>query len=188
MGQTVQYQGFNIRSSPRYAAEWNKWAMEISISAVHSSDTRSQKFSGDVLYASEAEADHQGIAFGRRVIDGKVPGQCVDDLKAADRRTTPRFRVQFRTTFAGTTKVEGTGVVLDLSLGGARVESGLAPQLGARLELRIYASGQGWPLMVDGATVQWVRGQVFGLAFNHMKDTERTRLENVLATLHEVGC
>lgn len=187
MGQTVHYQGFTIHSAPRYVAEWNKWSMEITISIDHAGDTKAQTFSGGVLYPSETEADVQGMAFGRRVIDGKVPGQSVEDLKAADRRATPRFRVQFRTTFAGVTKAEGTGVVLDLSLGGARVESGHAPRPGAGLELRIYVPGEDWPLMVDSATVQWAKGEVFGLAFNHIKDVERTRLKDVITTLNEGG-
>jgi hypothetical protein len=187
MSEIAHYQGFTIHSTPRHVPEWNKWAMEITISVDHAGDIKAHTFSGGVLYLSEAEADSQGMAFGRRVIDGKVPGQSVENLKAADRRAAPRFRVQFRTTFAGVTKVEGTGLILDLSLGGARVESRFAPEPSAGLELRIYVPGQDWPLMVDGATVQWVRGEVFGLAFNHMKDAERTRLGDVLATLNEGG-
>src|SRR5215831_9445234 len=59
----------------------------------------------------------------------------------SDRRATPRFRVQFRTVVSGTgtgTVVEGMGTVLDLSLGGCRVEAPLAVEPHLLLELRIY--------------------------------------------------
>jgi hypothetical protein len=36
----------------------------------------------EVLYASEDEADFYGMAFGQRVIDGRVDGLTVWDLNA----------------------------------------------------------------------------------------------------------
>ena len=60
------------------------------------------------------------------------------DLKPEDRRATPRFRVQFRTTFSASLKLERTGILLDLSAGGCRIESPLTPEPGFSLELRIY--------------------------------------------------
>jgi hypothetical protein len=56
----------------------------------------------------------------------------------SDRRLVPRFRVQFRTvvTVAGTA-IEGEGTVLDLSLGGCRIDAPLAVQPSTLMELRI---------------------------------------------------
>lgn len=54
---------------------------------------------------------------------------------------------------------------------------------GLTLELRIYAPGLEWPLMVDVATVQWVSGQTFGLAFFRITESERQRLERVMLNL-----
>jgi hypothetical protein len=53
------------------------------------------------LYKTEQEADIHGIALGQRLIDGKVEGRSVTDLKTQDRRrrhasvcnSTPRFRL-----------------------------------------------------------------------------------------------
>lgn len=104
-----------------------------------------------------------------------------------NRRATPRIRVQFRITFSATPALEGTGVILDLSAGGCRVESPLMLSPGASLELRIHVPDLAWPVMVDAATVQWVRDQTFGLAFLRMKDSERQRLDQLITALMNVS-
>ena len=105
------------------------------------------------------------------------------DMKIEDRRATPRFRVQFRTTVSGCTQPEGTGVILDLSKGGCRLESPLAILPGLSLELRVHVPGLEWPLMIDGADVQWVSEQFAGLAFVRIRQTEQQRLDEVLTNL-----
>jgi hypothetical protein len=101
----------------------------------------------------------------------------------SDRRVTPRFHVQFRAVFSGTPGrvLEGMGSVLDLSLGGCRVEAPFAVQQSLLMELRIYVPDLEWPLMVDGAVVQWVKGQTFGLRFLQLRQTEDDRLAQVIA-------
>ncbi|HSL02816.1 MAG TPA: PilZ domain-containing protein [Nitrospiraceae bacterium] len=104
------------------------------------------------------------------------------DMKMEDRRATPRFRVQFRTTVSDPTQPEGTGLMLDLSRGGCRLESLLLILPGLSLELHIYVPGLEWPLMIDGADVQWVSEQTAGLAFVRIRETEQQRLDEVLTT------
>jgi hypothetical protein len=104
------------------------------------------------------------------------------DMKGKDRRATPRFRVQFRTTVSGSTEPEGTGILLDLSRGGCRLESPLLILPGLSLELRIYVPGLEWPLMIDGADVQWVTEQTAGLAFVQIRETEQQRLDELITT------
>jgi hypothetical protein len=144
---------------------------------------RTRQFSVESLYASEYEADIHGIAYGQRLIDGKVEGQSVMDMKTTDRRATPRLRVQFRTTFSGSSTLEGTGIMLDLSTGGCRIESPVIVEAGVSLELRIYAPDIEWPLMIEAASVQWVSGHTFGLAFFRISETERLRLGQVIYKL-----
>jgi hypothetical protein len=103
-----------------------------------------------------------------------------------DRRKTPRFRVQFRTTFFGPTKLEGDGTVLDLSLGGCRVEASTTVHPSLLLELRIYVPELDWPIMIDGATVQWVNGQTFGLSFLQLREAEQARLRQLIERLADV--
>lgn len=104
------------------------------------------------------------------------------DMKMEDRRTTPRVLVQFHTTVSDPTQPEGTGLVLELSRGGCRLESPLLILPGLSLELRIYVPGLEWPLMIEGADVQWVNEETAGLAFVRIRETEQQRLDEVLTT------
>ena len=118
-------------------------------------------------------------------VEGKMEGRSVMDLKTPDRRTTPRVRVQFRTTFSDATRLEGMGIILDLSMGGCRIESPIPVVPGFSLELRIYAPDVEWPIMIEAASVQWVSGLMFGLAFFRLREAERQRLEQVINALRE---
>jgi hypothetical protein len=180
MGKTDEYQGYKIQSAPEYLKDSKKWRLRIFISVDDHRGVRTREFSADVLYATEQDADVHGIAFGQRVIDGKVEGRSVMDMKTEDRRATPRLRVQFRTTFSSSSKVEGTGIMLDLSAGGCRIESLVSVEPGLSLELRIFVPDLEWPLMVEAASVQWVSGQIFGLAFFRISEPEQQRLEQVI--------
>jgi hypothetical protein len=185
MGKTVEYQGYKILSAPHYRADGENWRRHIVISLEDHRGYRSREFSSNIVYATEQEADIHGIAFGQRLIDEKVEGRSVMDMKMADRRATPRLRVQFRTTFSDSTKVEGTGHLLDLSTGGCRLESQVTVELGISLELRIYVPGLEWPLMIEAANVKWVSGQIFGLAFVRLTDTEHQRVGQLIKDLME---
>jgi hypothetical protein len=182
MDKTIEYQGYKIESTPRHLED-DKWRLHIFISVEDSRGVRTRQFSVESLYASEYEADIHGIAYGQRLIDGKVEGQSVMDMKTTDRRATPRLRVQFRTTFSGSSTLEGTGIMLDLSTGGCRIESPVIVEAGVSLELRIYAPDIEWPLMIEAASVQWVSGHTFGLAFFRISETERLRLGQVIYKL-----
>jgi PilZ domain len=185
MAKTVQYEGYTIHSTPHYQTDSEQWRLRIFISFEDHRGVRTREFSSEVLYATEQEADIHGTTFGQRLIDGKVEGQSVMDMRTEDRRAMPRLRVQFRTTFSGSTILEGTGVMLDLSMGGCRIESQVTVEPGVSLELRIYAPDIEWPLMIEAASVQWVSDQTFGLAFFQIRDTEHQRLEQVISDLME---
>ena len=187
MDKTVLYEGYAILSSPRYVAESGKWQLSIVISIRLHGGVKPRKFSSEVLYATEQEADIQGIDFGQRIIDGKVKGLSVAHMKIENRRATPRFHGQFQTTVSGPTKTEGTGIMLDLSAGGCQLESSLTIARGQLLELRIAVPGLESPLMIDGARVQWVSGQLIGLAFVRIRKTEQQRLDRVIADLRVRG-
>jgi hypothetical protein len=184
MGKLIEYQGYTIESVP-YLGDGQKWQLSIFISVEDERGVRTRTFSPEGVYASEQEADIHGITFGQRLIDGKVEGQSVMDMKTEDRRATPRLRVQFRTTFSASPTLEGTGLMLDLSAGGCRIESPITVEAGISLELRIYAPDVEWPLMVEAASVQWVSGQTFGLPFFRIKETELERLGQVIRALTE---
>ena len=185
MAKTVEYEGYTIHSTPQYQTDSEQWRLRIFISFEDHRGVRTREFSSEVLYATEQEADIHGTTFGQRLIDGKVAGQSIMDMKTEDRRAMPRLRVQFRTTFSTSSKLEGTGNMLDLSLGGCRIESPVTVEPGVSLELRIYAPDIEWPLMIEAASVQWVSGQTFGLAFFQITETEQQRLGEVVSDLME---
>jgi hypothetical protein len=187
MAKTVEYEGYTIQSRPYYDANWDKWQIRILISCESPQGIRTREFSSMVLYGTEQEADIHGVTFGQHLIEGKAEGQSVMDMKMDDRRTTPRVRVQFRTTFSDATKLEGIGVLLDLSLGGCRIESPVPVVPGLALELRIHVPDLEWPIMIEAASVQWVSGLMFGLAFFQLREAERQRMELVINALMEGG-
>ena len=80
MGKTVSYEGYTIQSASRCRADGGKWQLRILISFEQHGGVKTREFSADVLYATEQEADIHGIAFGQRLIDGKVEGQSVMDI------------------------------------------------------------------------------------------------------------
>ena|SRR6185295_84348 len=172
MGKSVEYDGYTIESAP-YLGDDQTWRLGIFISVEDDRGLRTRTFSPEGVYASEHEADIHGITFGQRLIDGKVDGRSVADMKTTDRRTSPRLRVQFRTTFLASPTVEGTGLMLDLSSGGCRIESSVIVEPGMSLELSIYAPDLDRPLMIEAANVQWVSGHMFGLAFFRITETDR---------------
>jgi len=183
MARTINYDGYTIQSTPHHETDGEKWRLRVFISVEDHRGVRTREFPAEVVYATEQEADTHGIAFGQRLIDGKVKGLSVMDLKAEDRRATPRIRVQFRATFSASPKLEGTGIMLDLSLGGCRIESPLTMDPGVSLELRIYVPDIEWPLMIEAASVQWVSGPTFGLGFVRLREQERERLRLVIERL-----
>ena len=85
MGKTLEYQGYTIQSSPYHLADGEKWQLRIFVSVDDHRGVKAREFSADGVYATEQEADIHGIAFGQRLIDGKVEGQAVMDMKTVDR-------------------------------------------------------------------------------------------------------
>lgn len=116
-------------------------------------------------------------------IDGKVERRSVMNLKGEDQRTAPRVALRVHAMVSGSVQSEGTGIILDLSRSGCRLESSLLMLPGLSLELRIAVPSLEWALMIDGADVQWADEDRAGLAFVRIRETERQRLSHVMTTL-----
>lgn len=101
-----------------------------------------------------------------------------------DRRVQPRFTTQFRSTFSGQ-RQEGQGRTLDVSAGGCKIESDIQVEQGAKLECRLHIPGLDWPLRIDEATVRWVDGHSFGIAFSRISPEEFAKLKMVLSELEQ---
>lgn len=114
------------------------------------------------------------------------PAQTSDKskLRPHERRIQPRFTTQFRSTFSGHYE-EGQGRTLDISSGGCKIESEMRVAQGATFECRLHVPGLDWPLRIDEATVRWVEGSTFGVAFTRIRPEEVTKLNTVLANLKQ---
>ncbi len=101
-----------------------------------------------------------------------------------DRRVQPRFTAQFRSTFLGQ-RQEGQGRTLDVSAGGCKIESDMKVEQDAKFECRLHIPGLDWPLRIDEATVRWVDGKSFGIAFSRITPEEFAKLRTVLSELEQ---
>ena len=101
-----------------------------------------------------------------------------------DRRVQPRFTTQFRSTFSGQ-REEGQGRTLDISTGGCKIESDTKVMQGDKLECRLHIPGLDWPLRIGEATVRWVDGNTFGIAFSRISPEELAKLKTILSELEQ---
>ena len=72
MDTPITYQGFRIQSMP-YAMP-GQWRTRICISLENDRGIKTREFSAESIYETEKEATIHGIAFGQRIIDGKIAG------------------------------------------------------------------------------------------------------------------
>ena len=94
-----------------------------------------------------------------------------------EKRQHVRVPAQFRSHFSRKSPVvAGDGELLDLSPGGCRVTSHTAVSSELQLELCIFPGDEGNPIIVDAATVQWIDGQQFGLAFTQIRPVAQRQL------------
>jgi hypothetical protein len=75
MSQEVTYKGYTIRPALRQLPDTGQWELNVFISwPVEDDDEESRHFYSTGRYATVEEATVQCIAYGQRIIDGKVPG------------------------------------------------------------------------------------------------------------------
>ena len=101
-----------------------------------------------------------------------------------ERRVQPRFTTQFRSTFSGG-RNEGNGRTLDLSIGGCKIESDTVVGQGEKFECRLHIPDLDWPVMIDEASVRWIDGKTFGLAFTRIRSEEQIKIANLIGRLEQ---
>ena len=106
--------------------------------------------------------------------------------QSEDRRSTPRFEVEFRTLVSDKSGInDQVGVILDLSLSGCHVRVPILVYPTLVMELRLYAPDLDRPIFVEKAVVQWVKGDTFGLHFLILQQAELIRLGRLIARITE---
>lgn len=94
-------------------------------------------------------------------------------------RTYARFLVQFPMMYLGRT-VSGQGVIKGLSLAGCQALGNAPASAGQMLSVRLTLPNDQEPLVIDRATVKWVKGLEFGLTFDHLDEQQTIRLQQVI--------
>lgn len=77
----------------------------------------------------------------------------------------------------------GRGIVQELSRVGCRILGNDLVIMGETLRVRIALPNSTKPLLIEQATVQWVNGLGFGLAFTHFHPLQADRLQHLLEAL-----
>jgi len=96
-----------------------------------------------------------------------------------ERRQHRRVPAQVKSLLkANSHEVEGETV--DLSLGGARIESSLIVQPGKQITVKLIIPGGEDPIYIDQAQVQWIHDQTFGVRFLEIRQQELDELEQLI--------
>jgi PilZ domain len=79
--------------------------------------------------------------------------------------------------------IVGEGIIKDLSLSGSYITGNAAVSIGAVIALQIFVPGDPEPLLIDRATVKWVKGSDFGLDFDASESEVTERITKIISTL-----
>ncbi|GMV49871.1 MAG: hypothetical protein NBKEAIPA_00276 [Nitrospirae bacterium] len=79
----------------------------------------------------------------------------------------------------------GTGKVCDLSVKGWRIEGDKPVSVGMKLTLRVFLPDQPKAIDIEGVTVQWVQGHVFGLETVTMNAVAEARIQQFILSMLE---
>ena len=75
---------------------------------------------------------------------------------------------------------ETEAVTLDLSVGGAKFECDLEVYPGKVIRVRLVIPGAEEPISIEGARVQWVGEETFGVSFQNVRPDELDELEQLI--------
>ncbi len=79
--------------------------------------------------------------------------------------------------------IAGEGIIKDLSLNGSYMTGNVPVSVGLALSLQIFVPGDPEPLLIDRATVKWVKGSEFGVDFDTPEPKVAERITTVISTL-----
>jgi len=80
-------------------------------------------------------------------------------------------------------RIAGRGIIKDLSLTGSYITGNAPVSVGMALALQIFVPGDPVPLLIDRATVKWVKGSEFGVDFDTPEPKVAERITQVISTL-----
>ena len=77
---TETYDGYEIIPASYQLADDGKWAVQVYIAKEVGSERRERQFSAGNTFDKKARAERHCLDFGRKIIDGEIPGCSVDNL------------------------------------------------------------------------------------------------------------
>lgn len=77
----------------------------------------------------------------------------------------------------------GEGIINDLSLSGSYITGNAPVSVGLALALQVFVPGDPEPVLIDRATVNWVKGTEFGVDFDTPQAKVTARITTMIATL-----
>jgi hypothetical protein len=79
--------------------------------------------------------------------------------------------------------IAGEGIVKDLSLSGSYITGNVPVSVGMELSLQMFVPGEPELLMIDRATVKWIKRAEFGVDFHDLQPEVTDRITRLIATL-----
>ena len=79
--------------------------------------------------------------------------------------------------------IAGEGIIKDLSLSGSHIIGNVPVSVGMALALQIFVPGDPELLLIDRATVTWVKRAEFGVEFDNPQPKVAERITQVISTL-----
>ena len=79
--------------------------------------------------------------------------------------------------------VAGEGIIKDLSLNGSYITGNRPVSIGMVLALHIFVPGEAELLLIDRATVKWVKRAEFGVDFDTHEPKVAERITKLISTL-----
>ena len=138
---------------------------------------------GAIAYVQKPVKAEQLIATIRGVLGQPVGAEENKDSKAElVMRGHQRFERSVPVRYQGA-KIAGEGIINDLSLSGSSMTGNAPVSIGMVLTLHMFVPGDPAPLLIDRATVQWVKGPEFGVDFGTPPPKVAERLTQVISML-----
>ena len=80
-------------------------------------------------------------------------------------------------------EIAGEGIIKDLSLSGSYMTGNTPVSVGMTLALQLFVPGEPEPLLIDRATVKWVKGSEFGMDFDTLQPKVAERITAIISML-----
>ena len=77
---TLNYKGFDITPSSQQRAVSGEWTVRVLIENHTGGGVNKRFFDAPNTFPGKDEAENQSVIFGKKIIDGEVPGYSVEGL------------------------------------------------------------------------------------------------------------